>query len=253
MAYSHPDDTYRGVFAFKGTDGAWHTSTGPLDPGSGVDRHWVGRYNGDYLQTVLDGTTTNSNHIGAYTIQSFTGNLIIGANNFPSGTPDSFCAATIYEVRLSSVFRTEAWLKASYHSLCNTLLGFGDVEAYGGTVALEDALLDLRAYYQWLEDVLIHLNATAFSFENLPADLRILGLVREDLLFHFIASRYRLTDLKSFLKAVSGEVLSDFSVFLSASDGMVTKDCRMFLTCVEPVPESRHMVFQRLSPVMKEV
>lgn len=86
----------------------------------------------------------------------------------------------ICEFRISSMQRSAAWRKATYHSLFGTLAA---ISTATGT-ALEDLGLDLGAYVEIREDLLSELIASAQIREDFLLYLEAGGIMLEDLISH---------------------------------------------------------------------
>jgi hypothetical protein len=84
------------------------------------------------LQNYLDGSADG----GAKDISAHAGNLAINANAYIGSYEGNnyVMNGIIDEVRISFVIRSAAWIKATYNSLWDTLLTYGDEEVAGGEV-----------------------------------------------------------------------------------------------------------------------
>jgi len=125
----------------------------------GVWVHAVGVYDGTYLRAYKNGSQVNSNNIGSISLKDIT------KIQFSVATVES-AGAVVEELRYSKVARSAAWLKATYHSLFNTLLSWGN-EEIGETQRLASVSSTLEAkdkgiFYQLKR--LTSITSTIFSY-----------------------------------------------------------------------------------------
>ena len=112
------------------TDGVWYTPTDSIT----LDDWYYVAYQYDrsyspsdkpilYLNTVSQTVTTITTPVGSIESDAAQ-NMLIGSRSAPDREFDGI----IDEVRISDIYRSEAWIKASYHSSWNTLFTYGAEE-----------------------------------------------------------------------------------------------------------------------------
>ena len=92
-----------------------------------TDLHIAGTYDGSNMRAYLNGAAT----LGDFPV-SLSGNIASVSHNAYIGAGDATTRkwfGNIYEFRLSNVARSAAWIKATHHSLADTLLTYGSEEA----------------------------------------------------------------------------------------------------------------------------
>lgn len=91
-----------------------------------TDLHVVGTYDGSNMRAYFNGATTSGDFPASLSgnIASVAHNAYIGAGNAATNK----WYGNIYEFRLSNIARSDAWIKATYNSLADTLLTYGALE-----------------------------------------------------------------------------------------------------------------------------
>lgn len=205
----------------------------------------------------------------------------------------NFFDGVIDEIRISNgIARSVSWRKATYYSLWDGLITWGNEEV----LFLEDASLNLSAYYQELENFKAFLRAhDGVELRDLSSALAAYNLSEEDisawlaayyedksnlssnletwathygdlgsaldvkaqklesLMVRFEAAKANFKDLASFLAATDGSVFKDLAAFLSVTDGVTLKNCGLNLKVIQGVPAFRSITAQRVSSVVHEV
>lgn len=92
-----------------------------------TDLHVVGTYDGSNMRVYFNGATTSGDFPASLSgnIASVAHNAYIGAGSAATNK----WYGNIYEFRLSNIARSDAWIKATYASLADTLLTYGAEEA----------------------------------------------------------------------------------------------------------------------------
>jgi hypothetical protein len=146
-------------------------------------------------QGIYDGLSTTEPNI----------NATIGVRRTDNGgyDADDTWVGKIDEVRISSVIRSDIWIKADYHAQTDTLLTWGAEELAGDT-AIEDISLDLYAYYQarvYLAAMLAATDGTVL--QDLETILRAYGQSVDDLAAALAAYFQDRADISAHLKALA--------------------------------------------------
>jgi hypothetical protein len=89
-------------------------------------QHVAGTFDATNLKAYIDGALSKSENL-PYTVKHNDAPMYVG---FPLNTSSAQALqGSVYEVRISSSARSDAWIKATYHSLADTLLTYGSEEA----------------------------------------------------------------------------------------------------------------------------
>ena len=250
-----------------------------------------------YCAMILEGASGHSVYQNGYLLSSGAtwsesrapgGDLNIGRDN----RNQDYINGRVFEIRLSHIVRSEAWVKATHYCLIDDLVSFGTTETNyiedvslnltaatysledlktfltttDGTV-LTDVLLQLAAFADSTEDIKLNLEAGLENLEDLPLSLETWGQLFQDLPLSLEAQAVNLEDLKTWFRAVAtvlkdlglylnvtdGVSLEDLSVMLNVTDGIILRDASLNLKTVSATPAFRSVTAHRVSSVIHEV
>ena len=128
--YFRDSDPYIRMSVYNNSAGT-QSDDEPTDYADGYFHHIVGQRDGDYLRIFGDGAEKGTAKSGADDVDVSSNNsLYLGAESSVA----TFTVKTLDEMRISSSARSAAWIAATYDSLWDTLLTYGDEETSEATV-----------------------------------------------------------------------------------------------------------------------
>lgn len=130
--------------------------------------------------------------------------------------------------------------------------------------ALDDARIDLSAYYQSMEDLAQYLtvigwttedvrsflHAAVLSYSDMPATFSAMGDALENLITELQAIAWEKHDIGTYLAAQSALVLIDLGVSLEATNGLVLRNMGAWLCAIQQPPSFKASVAQRATSVI---
>lgn len=116
-----------GKLEFAFYNGAWRTVVDPDAFPVGAMTYASGRYSGSALTVWVNGVEkASTSYSGSFDYTNLAG-LLIGAY-YAAGSYLHLFDGPVREVRVSGISRSDAWMKATSHSLLDTLMTYGDPE-----------------------------------------------------------------------------------------------------------------------------
>jgi hypothetical protein len=154
----------------------------------------------------------------------------------------------VYEVRLSNIVRSAAWIKATYNGLSDTLILSGGTETTDD-VSTRTTLTDGTV----LEDMAAPTRLAAWQIDDLAGATKLAGWDAVDLATRSNMARRATGDLATRGPLTDGAVLTDLATRCLLTDGAVLTSMATRCPMIKQAPVYQAVIAQRLRSVKNGV